>query len=109
MDAYSFHQPIETIIDEVEAITTNNRSVIEPEKTTIKLLYQPESKQLFGCLAIGPGATEIVNHTSMALYTGANIQEVLNVATVHPSPSEYFTKALQKRFDPTLSRYVTSP
>ena len=108
MDAYLFNQPIETIIDEVEAISNNNRSVIEPEKTTIKLLYQPESKQLLGCLAIGPGATEIVNHTSMALYTGPNIQEVLNVATVHPSPSEYFTRALQKRFDPTLSRYVTS-
>jgi hypothetical protein len=33
---------------------------------------------------------------------------VLNVATVHPTPSEYLTRALQKRFDPVLSRYVTS-
>ena len=108
MDAYQFNQPIETIIDEVEAISNNNRSIIEPEKTTIKLLYQPESNQLLGCLAIGPGATEIVNHTSLALYTGLNIQKVLNVATVHPSPSEYFIRALQKRFDPTLFRYVTN-
>jgi pyruvate/2-oxoglutarate dehydrogenase complex dihydrolipoamide dehydrogenase (E3) component len=108
MDAYQFNEPIETIIDEVEAISDNNRSVIEPEKTTIKLLYQPESNQLLGCLAIGPGATEIVNQTSMALYTGSNIQKVLNVATVHPSPSEYFIRTLQKRFDPTLSRYFTT-
>ena len=106
MDAYQFNEPIETIIDEVEAISDNNRSVIEPEKTTIKLLYQPESNQLLGCLAIGPGATEIVNATGMALYTGSNIQKVLNVATVHPSPSEYFIRTLQKRFDPTLSRNV---
>ena len=62
MDAYQFNEPIETIIDEVEAISDNSRSIIEPEKTTIKLLYQPESNQLLGCLAIGPGATEIVNH-----------------------------------------------
>ncbi|MBV8143170.1 MAG: NAD(P)/FAD-dependent oxidoreductase [Verrucomicrobia bacterium] len=107
-DGYHFNEPIETIIDEVDAITDDTRSVIEPEKTTIKLLYQPESNQLLGCLAIGPSATEIVNDTSMALYTGANIQKMLNVATVHPSPSEYFIRTLQKRFDPTLSRSVTS-
>jgi dihydrolipoamide dehydrogenase len=108
MDAYQFDEPIETIIDEVEAISDNNSSVIEPEKTTIKLLYQPESSQLLGCLAIGPSATEIVNSTSMAFYTGSNIQKVLNVATVHPSPSEYFIRTLQKRFDPTLSRNVAT-
>src|SRR5262245_11801943 len=32
-DAYQFNQPIETIIDDVEAISNNNRSIIEPEKT----------------------------------------------------------------------------
>jgi dihydrolipoamide dehydrogenase len=106
MHADQFDEPIETIIDEVEAITDNSRSVIEPERTTIKLLYQPERRQLLGCLAIGPNATEIVNETSMALYTGADIQKVLNVAAVHPSPSEFFIRALQKRFDPTLSRSV---
>jgi pyruvate/2-oxoglutarate dehydrogenase complex dihydrolipoamide dehydrogenase (E3) component len=99
MDTYRFNEPIETIIDEVEAISQNNRSIIEPEKTTIKLLYQPESNQLLGCLAIGPSATEIVNDTSMILYTESNIQKVLSVATVHPSPSEYFIRTLQKRFD----------
>jgi dihydrolipoamide dehydrogenase len=108
MDASRFNQPIETITDEVEAISDNNRSVVEPEKTTIKLLYQPESNQLLGCLAIGPNATEIVNSSSMALYTGSNIQKVLNVATVHPSASEYFIRTLQKRLDPTLSRNATT-
>jgi pyruvate/2-oxoglutarate dehydrogenase complex dihydrolipoamide dehydrogenase (E3) component len=104
MDAYQFAEPIETIIDEVEVISDNNRSVVEPEKNTIKLLYQTESNQLLGCLAIGPSASEIVNSTSIALYTGSKIQKVLNVATVHPSPSEYFIRTLQKRFDPTLAR-----
>ena len=108
MDAYQYNEPIETIIDEVEAISENNRSVIEPEKTIIKLLYRPQSNQLLGCLAIGPSATEIVNDASMILYTESNVQKVLSVATVHPSPSEYFIRALQKRFDPTLSRYVTN-
>jgi pyruvate/2-oxoglutarate dehydrogenase complex dihydrolipoamide dehydrogenase (E3) component len=106
MHADQFDEPIETITDEVEAISDNSRSVIEPEKTTIKLLYQPERKELLGCLAIGPNATEIVNETSMALYTGANIQKLLNVAAVHPSPSEFFIRALQRKFDPTLSRSV---
>jgi pyruvate/2-oxoglutarate dehydrogenase complex dihydrolipoamide dehydrogenase (E3) component len=105
---YQFDEPIETIIDEVETISDNNRSVIEPEKTLIKLLYQPESKRLLGCLAIGPCATEIVNSSGMALYTGSSIQKLLNVATVHPSPSEYFIRSLQKRFDPTLSRLPTT-
>jgi dihydrolipoamide dehydrogenase len=108
MDRYQLDEPIETIIDEVEMISDNNRSVIEPEKTLIKLLYQPESKRLLGCLAIGPGATEIVNGTGIALYTGSSIQKLLNVATVHPSPSEYFIRSLQKRFDPTLSRSPTT-
>jgi dihydrolipoamide dehydrogenase len=108
MNAYQFNEPIETIVDEVEVISDANRSVVEPEKTTIKLLYQPQSKQLLGCLAIGPNATEIVNGASMALYTRSNIQKMLNVATVHPSPSEYFIRSLQKRFDPTLSRTLTT-
>jgi dihydrolipoamide dehydrogenase len=108
MNTSPFNEPIETIIDEVEAISDNNRSIIEPEKTTIKLFYQPEGNQLLGCLAIGPSATEIVNDTSLALYTGSNIQKLLNVATVHPSPSEYFVRTLQKRFDPTLFKYVTN-
>jgi pyruvate/2-oxoglutarate dehydrogenase complex dihydrolipoamide dehydrogenase (E3) component len=108
MDAYQFNEPIETIIDEVEVISDNNRSVVEPEKTTIKLLYEPQSNQLLGCLAIGPSATEVVNSASMALYTRSNIQKVLNVAIVHPSPSEYFIRSLQKRFDPTLSRTLTT-
>jgi pyruvate/2-oxoglutarate dehydrogenase complex dihydrolipoamide dehydrogenase (E3) component len=106
MDSYRFNEPIETIIDEVETISDNNRSVVEPEKTLIKLLYQPESKRLLGCLAIGPGATEIVNGTGMALYTGSNVEGLLNVATVHPSPSEYFIRALQKRFDFAPSTHV---
>jgi dihydrolipoamide dehydrogenase len=108
LDAYRFNEPIETIIEEVEAISDSNRSIIEPEKTTIKLFYQPETNQLLGCLAIGPGATEIVNQTSLALYNGSNIQKMLNVAAVHPSPSENFIRTLQKRFDPTLSRHFTT-
>ena len=107
-DASGFNEPIETITEEVEAISDNNRSIIEPEKNSIKLFYQPESNQLLGCLAIGPNATEIVNDTSIAVCAGLTIQELLNVATVHPSPSEYFIRTLQKRFDPTLSRHVTS-
>ena len=103
MDSYRSNEPIETIIDEVETISDDNRSVVEPGKTLIKLLYQPESKRVLGCLAIGPGATEIVNGTATALYTGSNIQELLNIASIHPSPSEYFIRALQKRFDSTLS------
>ena len=108
-DASGFNEPIETITEEVEAISDNNRSIIEPEKNSIKLFYQPESNQLLGCLAIGPNATEIVNDTSIAVCAGLTIQELLNVVTVHPSPSEYFIRTLQKRFDPTLSRHVTSP
>jgi pyruvate/2-oxoglutarate dehydrogenase complex dihydrolipoamide dehydrogenase (E3) component len=105
-EAPQVDEPIETIIEEVEAISDNNRSVVEPEKTTIKLLYQPESNQLLGCLAIGPGANQIVNSISIALYTESNIQKVLNIAFVHPSASEYFIRILQKRFDPTLSTKV---
>jgi pyruvate/2-oxoglutarate dehydrogenase complex dihydrolipoamide dehydrogenase (E3) component len=105
-EARQFDQPIETIIEEVEAISDNDRSIVEPEKTTIKLLYQPESNQLLGCLAIGPSANQIVNSISIALYTESNIQKVLNIASVHPSASEYFIRILQKRFDPTLSRKV---
>src|SRR5271165_5041005 len=103
MDASQINEPIETIIDEVEAISDNNRSVVEPEKTTIKLLYQPRVTNFLAAwlLDLMPPRS---NTVSMALYTGLNIQKVLNVATVHPSPSEYFIRTLQKRFDPTLSR-----
>ena len=71
-------------------ITDDERTVVNPLPTMVKVLLQPESRQLMGVHVVGTHAAEIVNFASMAARTGLTLDQLLQVPLVHPSATEVF-------------------
>src|SRR5262249_12708605 len=55
-----------------DLVTT--RSGIEPRRNVIKLLYDPGSRRILSCLAIGPDSSEIVNQACFWLSTNTPME-----------------------------------
>lgn len=82
----------------------SSRSGIEPGRNVIKLLYDHGSRRFLSCLAIGPDSSEIVNQACFWLSTNTPMESFLNISTIHPSPTEYLVRALQRRVDHNFHR-----
>ena len=82
----------------------STRGGIERERNVIKLLYDRGSRRFLSCLAIGPDSSEIVNQACFCLSTNTSMESLLNISTIHPSPTEYMVRALRRRFDHNIQR-----
>ncbi|PWT80578.1 MAG: hypothetical protein C5B58_11265 [Acidobacteria bacterium] len=71
-------------------VTDDERTVVNPLPTLVKILLQSESRQILGVHVVGTAATEIVNLGSMAVRAGFTLDQVLEVPLVHPSATEVF-------------------
>jgi dihydrolipoamide dehydrogenase len=71
-------------------ITDDERTVVNPLPTMVKVLLQSESRQIMGVHVAGTHAAEIVNLASMAARTGLTLDQLLQVPLVHPSATEVF-------------------
>ena len=71
-------------------VTDDERTVVNPLPTMVKILLQAESRQILGVHVVGTAAAEIVNLGSMAIRAGLTLDEVLQVPLVHPSATEVF-------------------
>ena len=71
-------------------VTDDERTVINPLPTMVKILLQSESRQILGVHVVGTHAAEIVNLASMAVRAGLTLDQVLQVPLVHPSATEVF-------------------
>jgi len=71
-------------------VTDDERTVVNPLPTMVKILLQAESRQILGVHVVGTAAAEIVNLGSMAVRAGLTLDEVLQVPLVHPSATEVF-------------------
>jgi dihydrolipoamide dehydrogenase len=89
----------ETLSDTLQLITDDDRTVIEPEATKLKLIVQADTARLLGCLAVGPRAAEIVNLVSAGMRYGLTARQLADLSPVHPSASEALVQVLQERFD----------
>ena len=69
-------------------LTDDERSVVDPEPTMLKVLIQSESRQIFGVHAIGRQAAEIVNLASVAIRCQLTLEQLLEIPLVHPSATE---------------------
>ena len=54
-------------------ITDDERTVVNPLPTMVKVLLQPESRQIMGVHVVGTHAAEIVNLASIAVRTGLTL------------------------------------
>ena len=71
-------------------VTDDERTVVNPLPTMVKVLLQSESRLLLGVHVVGTHAAEIVNLSSMAIRAGLTLDQVLRVPLVHPSATEVF-------------------
>jgi dihydrolipoamide dehydrogenase len=71
-------------------ITDDERTVVNPLPTMVKILLQSDSRQIMGVHVVGTHAAEIVNLASMAARTGLTLDQLLQVPLVHPSATEVF-------------------
>jgi dihydrolipoamide dehydrogenase len=71
-------------------VTDDERTVVNPLPTMVKVLLQPESRKIMGVHVVGTHAAEIVNLASIAVRTGLTLDQLLQVPLVHPSATEVF-------------------
>ena len=69
-------------------VTDDEKTVVNPSPTTVKILLQAESRQILGVHVIGRQAAEIVNLASFAVRAQFTIEQLLQVPLVHPSVTE---------------------
>jgi dihydrolipoamide dehydrogenase len=69
-------------------VTEDERSVLEPIRLMLKILVDPESRQILGLHAIGRHAAELVNTAALAIRSGITIDQLSEIIFVHPSPIE---------------------
>jgi dihydrolipoamide dehydrogenase len=71
-------------------VTDDERTVVNPLPTMVKILLQSESRQILGVHVAGTAAAELVNLGSTAVRAGFTLDQVLQVPLVHPSATEVF-------------------
>ena len=69
-------------------VTDDERTVLSPADTMLKILLQAESRQILGVHVVGHQAAEIVNFVSVAIRSELTLEELLQVPLVHPSTAE---------------------
>jgi dihydrolipoamide dehydrogenase len=98
-EAFAAGHNIEVLAETVRLVTDDDRSVVDPQPIKIRLVVQPETRKLLGCQVVGAKAAEIVNLAATALRTGLSVNQLADLAMVHPSASEALVRCLQSRFD----------
>jgi dihydrolipoamide dehydrogenase len=71
-------------------VTDDERTVVNPLATMVKILLRSESRQILGVHVAGTQAAEIVNFASMGIRAGFTLDQLLQVPLVHPSATEVF-------------------
>jgi dihydrolipoamide dehydrogenase len=69
-------------------VTEDERTVVAPSATMLKILLQAESRQILGVHVIGQQAAEIVNFVSVSMRSEMTLEELLQVPLAHPSTAE---------------------
>jgi pyruvate/2-oxoglutarate dehydrogenase complex dihydrolipoamide dehydrogenase (E3) component len=98
-EAYAAGHEVEVFAETLFLQTDNDATVVQPEHLRIKLVIQSGSHRILGCLAIGTGATEILNLISTAIRFNLTATQLGDLSLVHPSASEALVRLLQARFD----------
>lgn len=81
LDVIAHHQTFRLVTDD-------EKTVVSPAETMLKILLQAESRQILGVHVIGHQAAEIVNFVSVAIRSELTLEELLQVPLVHPSTAE---------------------
>jgi dihydrolipoamide dehydrogenase len=84
------------VSDAIRLISDNERSLVDPEPTFVKVIIDSRSRRLLGCLVVGDHAPVIVNIAAIAMRSGLTVEELREMPLVQPSASEALMSTLRK-------------
>ncbi|HET9376218.1 MAG TPA: NAD(P)/FAD-dependent oxidoreductase [Chthoniobacterales bacterium] len=84
------------VSDSVCLMSDNERSVIDPEPTFVKVLIDAHSRHLLGCLVLGDHAPVVANIAAIAIRSGLSVEKLREMPLAQPSASEALLSTLRK-------------
>ena len=84
------------VSDTIHLMSDNERSVIDPEPTFLKVIIDARSRHLLGCLVAGDDAPVIVNIAAMAMNSGVEVERLREISLVQPSAADALMSVLRK-------------
>ncbi len=84
------------VSDTIRLMSDNERSVVDPEPTFLKVIIDSHSRHLLGCLVVGDHAPVIANIAAIAMNSGLGVEKLREISLVQPSASEALMSALRK-------------
>jgi dihydrolipoamide dehydrogenase len=84
------------VSDTIRLISDNERSVIDPEPTFLKVIIDSRSRHLLGCLVVGDHAPVIANIAAIAMRSGLSVEKLREIPLAQPSASEALMSTLRK-------------
>jgi dihydrolipoamide dehydrogenase len=82
--------------DMINLVSDNDRSVIAPEETFIKLIIDTHSMLLLGCLVVGDHAPVIANTAAIAMRSGLTVEKLRELPLAQPSATDALLSVLRK-------------
>jgi dihydrolipoamide dehydrogenase len=74
----------------------DERSVVDPEPTFVKVLVNPNSRILLGCLIVGDHAAVLANVAAMAIHLETPIDRLLDIPLAQPSAADALMATLRQ-------------
>ena len=80
----------------IQLVSDNERSVVERDPTFLKVLVDPQSWRLLGCLVVGAHASVIANCAAIAIESGISVKNLREIPLTQPSAMEALMATLRK-------------
>jgi dihydrolipoamide dehydrogenase len=77
-------------------ISDDERSVIDPEPTFVKVIVDTLSHHLIGCLAVGEHAPVIANTAALAMRVGLTVEYLRDIPLAQPSATDALLSVVRK-------------
>jgi dihydrolipoamide dehydrogenase len=77
-------------------ISDDDRSVMDPEPTFVKVIVDTLSHHLLGCLAVGEHAPVIANTAAMAMRVGLTVDRLRDIPLAQPSATDALLSIVRK-------------
>jgi dihydrolipoamide dehydrogenase len=84
------------VSDTIRLISDNERSLVDPEPTFVKVIIDSRSRRLLGCLVAGDHAPVVTNIAAIAMRSGLSVEKLREMPLVQPSASEVLMSILRK-------------
>jgi dihydrolipoyl dehydrogenase len=86
-DANSASFEVDTRLETVKLVTSEDSTVAEPSYTQVKLIAERRARKIRGCVIIGYQAAEVINLAALAIQNDVTTGDLERLLLVHPSVS----------------------